>query len=271
MRQYKLICVDVDGTLLNDEKKIPELVKRSIQKASKMNIQIALVTGRMPAGAEIVEKELEVPCIKACSAGTYILLGDQCIHTEYMMPIVMQEIYREFAKKNRLPIWIFRGRTWYVSDVDSYVKQEMEIIQCHPKITDVDSLAEEWEQKGTGPNKLLFAAQPETISRIQREMEALALPGIDMARSADSYLEIFPKGVTKGTALTVICEKLDIKLEDTMAFGDQELDIPMIEKAGTGIAMGNAIEELKEIADFVTKTNNESGIAFALERYLTKT
>ena len=56
-----------------------------------------------------------------------------------------------------------------------------------------------------------------------------------------------------------------------MAFGDQELDIPMIEKAGTGIAMGNAIEELKEIADFVTKTNNESGIAFALERYLTKT
>lgn len=268
--KYKLICLDVDGTLLDDEKKIPTAVKKSLRKAHEIGVQIALVTGRLPAGAEIVEKELAFPCIKACSAGTYILLGDECIHMDYLLPSVMQKIYQEFAVKNSLPLWIFRGRKWYVTDVDSYVEQEIKIIHYKPEIVNVDRLARQWEEEGAGPNKLLIGADPQTISRILKEMEEMGLPQIDMARSADTYLEIFPKGVTKGEAMISICEKLDISLEETIAFGDQELDIPMIEKAGMGVAMGNAIEELKELADFVTKTNNDGGIAWVLEHYLTE-
>ena len=94
------------------------------------------------------------------------------------------------------------------------------------------------------------------------------LPDVDMARSSENYLEIFPKGVTKGEALAAVCGKLNIKLEEAIAFGDQELDIPMLKKAGVGVAMGNAIEEVKEAADFVTKSNNDAGIAYALETYL---
>ena len=266
--KYKLICVDVDGTLLDDRKRVPELVKESLQKAAGMGIQIALVTGRMPAGAELVEKGLGIPCIKACSAGTYVLLGDQCIHMDYMMPKVMREIYVEFALKNDLPLWIFQGRKWYVTAVDEYVRQEIEIIQYEPEIVDMDRLVQNWEEDGVGPNKLLIVADAETVCRIEREMEAMNLPEVDMARSAENYLEIFPKGVTKGEALAAVCEKLHIPLEETIAFGDQELDIPMIRKAGLGIAMGNAIDEVKEAADAVTKSNNEAGIACALEQYL---
>lgn len=267
--KYKLICVDVDGTLLNDEKKIPELVKGSLKKASGMGIRIALVTGRMPAGADLVERELSVPCIiKACNAGTYILLGDQCIHTEYMMPRVMREIYTEFALKNNLPLWIFQGRKWYVTDIDSYVKHEIEIIQCEPEVVKLDHLAQSWEEEGTGPNKLLLAGNTEKIRRIEEMMKEMGLPEVDVARSSENYLEIFPKGVTKGEALVTVCEKLDIKLEETIAFGDEELDVPMIRKAGVGIAMGNAPDKVKEAADHVTKSNNDAGIACALEKYL---
>lgn len=266
--KYRLICVDVDGTLLNDEKKVPELVKESLKKASGRGIQIALVTGRMPAGADLVERELSLPCIKVCSAGTYILLGDQCIHTEYMMPKVMREVYTEFALKNGLPLWIFQGRKWYVTDMDRYVRQEIEIIQYEPEVVDVETVAQSWEEAGTGPNKLLIAGDPETICRIEEEMKRMDLPEVDLARSSGHYLEIFPKGVTKGEALAVICEKLNIKLEETIAFGDQELDVPMIQKAGVGIAMGNAIKEVKEVADYVTRSNNDAGIAYALEQYL---
>ena len=91
---------------------------------------------------------------------------------------------------------------------------------------------------------------------------------MEAARSADMYLEIYPKGMNKGRALNIICEKLNIDSSQAIAFGDQELDIPMIEAAGLGVAMGNAIEELKEKADYVTGTNNEAGIAQALGRYL---
>ena len=180
----------------------------------------------------------------------------------------MREIYTEFALKNHLPIWIFQGRKWYVTDMDSYVEQEIEIIQYEPEVVDVEELAQEWEEDGTGPNKLLIAGDPKTVCRIEEEMRKMGLPEVDMARSSEYYLEIFPKGVTKGEALAAVCEKLNIKLEETIAFGDQELDVPMIQKAGVGIAMGNAIEEAKAAADYVTRSNNDAGIAYALERYL---
>lgn len=267
--KYRLICLDIDGTLLNDEKRIPELVKESVQRASDMGIRIALITGRMPAAAEMIEEELGISCIKACSAGTCILMKDACIHSRHLESWVMQRIYREVAVKHELPLWIFRGRSWYVTAVDAYVRQETECIHRNPEIADVDVLAEQWKTEGTGPNKLLFGADPKKIERIQRELEHMDLP-VSAVRSADTYLEIPPKGVTKGTAMEVICRELAVPLENTIAFGDQELDLSMIQKAGIGIAMGNAIEELKKAADFVTLTNNDSGIAYALCRYLTE-
>ena len=80
------------------------------------------------------------------------------------------------------------------------------------------------------------------------------ISGVDMARSSDIYLEIFPAGATRVRHWKPYCKKLGIYPEETMAFGDQELDIPMLKKAGTSIAMGNAIPEVKELADFVTKS-----------------
>lgn len=93
---------------------------------------------------------------------------------------------------------------------------------------------------------------------------------IDFAFSADTFLEIFPKGMNKGKALITICDKLHIDYTETVAFGDQDLDIPLIEAAGVGIAMDNAITELKAKADYITKSNNESGIAYAIEHYLSE-
>lgn len=267
-KRYRLICADIDGTLLDDNKKLLMQVKHSLRSAAQKGIRIALASGRTPAGVELVEKDLGMPCIKICNAGTYVLLGDQCISMKTLLPGTVQNIYMDIAKKNNLPLWIFREREWYVTDVDHYIEREIEIIKYHPQIVSVENLADMWKQNHTGPNKLLIAADPEIILAIQQEMTEKNWPDIDMACSADTFLEIFPKGVTKGTALSDICERLDIRLEDTIAFGDQELDIPMIEKAGVGIAMGNAIDELKEKADFVTKTNNEAGIAYALEYYL---
>lgn len=265
---YKLICLDVDGTLLNHEKRVPEPVRDSLKKVHDRGIQIALVTGRMPAAAELVEKELSIPCIKACNAGTYILLGEECIHSRCLSPEAAWRIYEDFMVRCHLPLWIFKGRKWYVTGVDYYVERESRIINHKPELVDMSELIRLWKEEGTGPNKLLVGAGPETVSQIQARMKVEGLSGVDMARSSEIYLEIFPEGANKGEALEVICRKLDIRREETMAFGDQELDIPMLQKAGTAIAMGNAIEELKQMADFVTRSNDDAGIAFALKRYL---
>ena len=121
----KLICMDIDGTLLNDEKKIPDRVKRSIQKAKARGIRIALATGRMPRGADLAEEELKVPCIKICSAGTYILMGDDCISNKVMAPEVLCRMEKEFSERYQVPFWFFLGREWYVTGIDSFVEREM--------------------------------------------------------------------------------------------------------------------------------------------------
>ena len=103
---------------------------------------------------------------------------------------------------------------------------------------------------------------------VQEQLEQGRWQEIAAARSADVFLEIFPRGVDKGTALQAVCDALAIPAEKAIAFGDHEMDIPMLKKAGLGIAMGNAVDSLKEAADVVTRTNDEAGVAWALNRIL---
>lgn len=263
--KYKLLCIDIDGTLLDDGKKIQPETIRCLKAASDKGMRIALSSGRMPAGVDLVEKELGIPCIKACSAGTCIFMGEDCISSEHMPNYMIKEVCQKLAEKHSVPLWIFHGRDWFVTGVDGYVEREMEIIPYRPKVVNAGQLADKWEKEGKRPNKLLLAAEPDRIPAIYQEMEAQAWHEIDMARSAEFFIEIFPHGVNKGSALLAICRKLGVMPEETIAVGDQELDIPMLEAAGFGIAMGNAVAQLKEKADFVTKSNNESGIAYALD------
>lgn len=263
--KYKLLCIDIDGTLLDDGKKIrPETIK-CLKAASNQGLRIALASGRMPAGVDIIEQGLGIACIKACNAGTYILMGDACIASEHISNHMMKEVAQKIAAKHNIPLWVYQERDWFVTGIDDYVKREMKIIPYQPEAVNAAQLADKWEKEGKRPNKLLLAAAPDMIHAMCQEMEAQAWHEIDMARSADCFIEIFPRGASKGAALSAICRKLGIRLEETIAIGDQELDIPMIEAAGFGVAMGNAIAQLKEKADFVTKSNNEAGIAYALE------
>ena len=243
--KYKLLCFDIDGTLLDDRKRISDSVKRSLRKASDMGIHIALASGRMPVGVEMIEKELGIDCIKICNAGTYILEKESCIDSKYLSLDSMRSIYKKIAEEKNIPLWIFREKAWYVTDVDSYVEREMQIIPYQPEVIAVDDLIKRWQGERKFPNKLLLAGNPEMIRVIHQDMQGGTWMDIDMAYSADTFIEIFPKGVDKGKALRTVCKYLGIELQSVMAFGDQELDIPMIEAAGTGIAMGNAIPGLK--------------------------
>ena len=265
--KYKLVCLDIDGTLLDDEKKIPDKVKVCLRDLSDRGVRIALASGRMPAGIEIIEKELGIQCIKICNAGTYILMDEECIAEEHLTTTDMRNIFHVFAEKHHVPLWIFQGRRWFVTGLNQYIEAEIKIIPCQPGIVEIEQLAEKWDKENLKPNKLLLAADPKMIDTIYREMKDDQMRAFDMARSADSFIEIFPRGIDKGTALKAVCQKLHIDLQETIAIGDQELDIPMVKAAGVGIAMGNAITELKEEADFITKSNNEAGIVYALEHY----
>ena len=265
--KYRLLCIDLDGTLLTDEKKIEKQDIEAIRKAFGQGMKVALITGRMPAATEPIAAQLGIPCIIACNAGTYILKGGQCISREYLSVTTMTGIY-ETVKAFGIPFWIFRDREWFVTAKDRFVENEEKLINHAAKEVSAAVLAEIWKKENTGSNKLLVGAEPSMVKRIHSIIRDRQ--DADTACSSENYLEIFPKGMDKGKAVRIICAKEGIGSEEIIAFGDQELDIPMLEAAGIAVAMGNAIEELKKKADFITRTNNEAGISYALDYYLNK-
>ncbi len=263
----KLICIDIDGTLLNDAKEVLPEVKKAVRRQYDKGRKIALVSGRMPWAVSQVEKQLETDCIKVCNAGSFIIVDGLCVKEEVMSTHRMRQLYTNIAEKHHVPLWVFQGYKWYVTRTDHFVEKEMDIINYQPDIVNLYELAESWDKAGIKPNKFLIAAKEQKIEEIQAELEQWKNRTFNVARSSGNYLEIFPENVDKGKAIVSLCAILNISTENVVAIGDHELDIPMIETAGMGIAMGNAIQALKEKADFVTLGNNEAGVAHALNDY----
>lgn len=266
--KVKLIALDIDGTLLNDQKEVPDEVRESLMRARNAGIRIALLSGRMPYAVELIEKKLGFSCVKACNAGTCVILDSGKTIMDFLNADLVRTIYHEVAEKYQIPLWIYREKSWIVTRIDSYVEAESRIIKKEPKVMAMDLLHQIWKSQEGGPNKLLFATDPQLIPMIAKDLERYREQGLDFARSDAQYLEMFPKGADKGKALCMICEALHIDTADVMAFGDQELDLPLLKAAGYAVAMGNAIPLLKEHADYITIDNNQSGVAYALHELL---
>ena len=114
------------------------------------------------------------------------------------------------------------------------------------------------------PVKLLLSARPEVLPEVRSKTDRLLPKGLITVQTAPFYFEIIPSSINKGRALTQICRILSVDPARTMAFGDSENDIPMLQAAGFGVAMGNAAESVKTAADFITASNNDDGIAKAI-------
>lgn len=162
--RYKLICVDLDGTLLTDDKRIKKQDIEALQKAAAYGIKIALIIGRMPAATEFAVRQLGIECILACNAGTYILEKEQCIYAKYLSLGAMKEIY-ESIKPFCTPLWIFRNKQWFVTEKDEFVRNEEKLIQYVSEPVNIDELALKWERERTGPNKVLVGAESSLIKK----------------------------------------------------------------------------------------------------------
>lgn len=266
--KYDLICMDLDGTLLDEKKQISERAKKALYEAKERGIYIAFISGRMLHAVELIEKQLGFKCIEGSSAGTYITMDGKCIESHTMDCDDMLFVYDNYAKKYNIPLWIFQANNWYVTEVDEMVENESKIINYSPEVVNPHELARRWKEEGIRPNKVLIGADEKIVDEIKNNLESADLQNLSFARSAPVYLEIAPKGVNKGTAIAEICNKLNLDVEKTIAFGDQELDVSMIQAAKTGVAMGNAPDHVKEVADIITLSNEEDGVAVAMEKYV---
>lgn len=262
----KIISLDIDGTLYNDDKKITPKTKNALLKTQENGHILCLASGRPTSGLVPIANELEMQkhhgmLLSYNGAVVTDYTTSKTIYSKVISNELAKKLLKHLEKFDVNPI-VDDGETIYTTDPNSF-QVPYESQSNHLKIKQVENIHDSID---FDPAKIVIAAQNEIL---QQENEKIIAPfknELDFVFSATIYLEATLPGISKADALKRACEVLKIPTNDIIAFGDAQNDLQMFKLAGYAVAMGNAVEEVKKIADYVTTTNNEDGIASALEK-----
>lgn len=273
-KEYKLICCDMDGTLVRNGLDISEKNIATLKKAMAKGIKLALVTGRSQNSVKYFETIFGQDIYIISSNGAYFNVknDDQdFIHKVILENDVLEEIF-EIGSKYNLEMHFTSNSRLLLSHI---------ISEKHPYSILVKSLSKDYaitiKEKITLKDILensddmilkclLFENEEGNLKKARNEFEKDAR--LEIVSSGKKNIEIMSKGVSKGASVLKLAHILNIDREEIICIGDNENDISMIEYAGVGVAMGNSIEALKDKADLITDTNLNDGVSKIIEKLI---
>lgn len=270
MSRYKLIAFDMDGTLLNSQKKIDSETLEAIKRADEAGKIVALSTGRcMPELGEYLDSIKGLKYIIGDS-GAYIreVATGKVIYKKSIAPEIIQNIFNQ-TKGMDILFQIHSDEA--VVEKDKQSQMEHYQIGVYRKLFDdvmkkVDDIRDYFKKNNPSVYKLnLFS--PDTDQRKILEGMFVKLP-IQMCHSEITSLECSPLGISKGTGLIKLCEYLNIPVRETIAVGDADNDIDILRTAGLSVAMGNGNDNVKKIAKVIVSDNDNGGCKEAIYNYL---
>lgn len=268
MNRYKLICLDVDGTLYNHERVIPQENIIAIREAYARGILICIVTGRMYNYGALYGGKIGIDTLTIGSNGAFVKYGDEVLNEDYMEEETLHEMVDILQKYDILTHY----NEWntLISDRDigegnGYLEANSHLPEDRKiGIVITDDLKRTFRERKSRILKSVSFEFDDREKFLRLREELKDHPDLEAISSSPFNLEIVKKGVSKARGVEKLIEKLGILREEVIAIGDGENDIAMIAYAGMGVAMGNALEEVKAVADMVTDTNDRAGVAKAI-------
>ncbi len=263
----KLVAMDLDHTLLNENRKISDFDLEMIKKARLMGIHFTIATGRMYAAAKEYGEFLDIDIPVITYQGSLIktlMSKEELLHLRISKEVALEAI--ELAKDKGVHINIYNGD-------DLYVFSENELIRRYKKVNNIHAIVDPNIDKKMffDPTKVVFVEDNlKLLDELQNELDDRYRGSCDVTRSLPHLLELGHKDATKSKALKFLTERMGIEQSETMAIGDGIGDIDMIEWAGVGVAMDNAEKLVKENSDWVTSDNNNNGVGKAIEKFVLK-
>lgn len=275
----KIILLDIDGTLFNDKKQMTSRTREALIKAEESGARLVLASGRTPNGLMDIAKDLEMDKHHGllCAYNGSQVIDFESGEVLFNQPMSIEEgkAVLEHMKKFDVRPMIDKGDTMYVNDVfdcmvDRGNGEKFNVIQYESRgnkylLAEKKDLA---EFADFPINKILTAGDAGYLKEHWQEMAAPFEGKLACMFTAPFYFEYTAKGIDKSASLKKVLEDLGYTPADLIAFGDAQNDKTMIEYAGLGVAMGNAVDEVKAVANVVTDDNNHDGIAKVIETLL---
>lgn len=266
---YGLIISDFDGTLVRADGTISQKNKRAIQKYTKNGGRFAVSTGRLHYGILPRVKELGLNGVVSCCQGAVIIdlqTGEPILNGTLSYETTLKAC-KEMEKLG-LHIHLYTFDCYYANMDDEPLKWYEKAIRVKAKLVTNQPLSKLVEEQKICAYKIVAMVAPEDNASIINELSKTNYDGACITKSADFLVEIINKKYSKGTAVQFLSDYYKVPLEKTIGIGDQMNDIPMIERAGLGVAVQNANDGLKQVADTVCEyTNEEDAVASIIEKY----
>lgn len=265
----KLITIDIDDTLVNTAKQVTPRVKAALQEATAQGVKVVLTTGRPLPGVQEYLDELGLNHQDDQYAITYNggvvqttngeeLGGKELAYSDYLR---LREVADELGAY--LQVETIDAAYTSAKEINYWASRENFLIKMPLIIKPVDEM---------DPNdhyvKFMFIGDEADIDSWRDALPADVKEAYYIVKSTSQHLEFMHKDATKGSGLLTLAAKLGIDRSETMALGDQQNDVTMIEAAGLGVAMGNAVPEVKAVADVETTTQNADGVGVAVEKWV---
>lgn len=265
--KYKLLVLDVDGTLLNENNEISSRTQAALLKVQQMGVHIVLASGRPTGGVIPIANALELNhyggFVLSYNGGQIFNMQTGELLFEKRIDPQMLGYLDKKAKKNNFAIFTYQKDQIITDQPDNkYIRQEAALNNM--QIVGVDNFPEAID---FAPCKCVLASDNETeLIGLENHWKKRLAGVLEVFRTEDYFLEVVPRFIDKGNTLAVLMEKLGITTEEVIAIGDGVADVSMLQLAGTSIAMGNARDSVKACADITTLPNHMDGVAVAVEK-----
>ncbi len=264
---YKILCSDLDGTLLSTKSDVSEFTVAEISRI-KENMKVILVSARMPRSMTYVQKRLGIesqPLI--CYNGALILDQGKEIASVTIPITLLKEIFN-LAEAHAIRLGLYYRDEWYVEVASERVEKEISHTKATPVFRSSVETFYDWKtRKITGAHKVMLMGIKDTCDAIYLKLQQLFDTDIAIYRSSETLIELTPKTVSKLTAIQLLL-RADESLDDVIAFGDNYNDIDMLTHVGCGVAVANARQEVKAIANYITPENTDHGVAKFIKAHI---
>lgn len=263
---FKILCSDLDGTLLSTKNDVSEFTISEIARIKKQ-LKVILVSARMPQSMTYLQERLGIedqPII--CYNGALVRRGQHEVFSEVISFKALEETYH-LAETHQVKLGLYYNQEWYAEESSMRIEKEIKNTRTTPIFRDTKATLADWKHRNISAHKIMLMGTKISADHLFPILADTLGEQMHIYRSNDTLIELAPKSISKLSAIELLLSS-DESLADVISFGDNYNDLEMLQYSGLGVAVANARDEVKAIANHITLKNTEDGVADFIRQHL---